>query len=292
MDPEARERLPRRPLALSDLVLVMREDQIDTAGVNIDRRLAKQPQRHGRALEVPARPPRGIDNVPGRLAGLRALPQHEVADVLFSVVVRIDPRPRLHALMVETRQLPVVAQGRDLEVDRAITAIGVPVALERRHERAHALQVLRVRRPRHLLHFLEAERPRILQKGGNVLVRVRPQIHARLPSARNRTIVDVREIQHLPHLEPEQMPQRAAQHVHAHEGPKVPDVPSCIDRQAAQVHADAVVSSCRKCFFASRKGVVEAHRLRVDEDYEIGTVVCQRRPPLDDTTISSLPGCP
>ena len=52
--PEARERLLGRALALRDLVLVMRKDQIDAAGVDVDRRLAQQPQRHRRALDVPA----------------------------------------------------------------------------------------------------------------------------------------------------------------------------------------------------------------------------------------------
>jgi len=31
----------------------MREDQIDTAGMDVDRRPVEQPQRHRRALDVP-----------------------------------------------------------------------------------------------------------------------------------------------------------------------------------------------------------------------------------------------
>ena len=90
--PEARERLAGRALALRDLVLVMRKDQIDAAGVDVDRRLAEQPQRHRRALEMPAGPPGRIDDVPGRLARLGRLPQHEVARVVLRVVVGVDAR--------------------------------------------------------------------------------------------------------------------------------------------------------------------------------------------------------
>ena len=127
MDPEARERLAGRRFALRDLVLVMREDQIDAAGVDVDRRLAEQPQRHRRALEMPPGPAGRIDEVPGRLAVLGRLPQHEIARVLLGVVVGVDARARLHPVVIEPRQASVAGQRRDLEVDRAVAPVGVAV---------------------------------------------------------------------------------------------------------------------------------------------------------------------
>ena len=53
------ELLVGRAFALGDLVFVMRKNEIDAAAVDVDRRLAQQPQRHRRALEVPARAGRG-----------------------------------------------------------------------------------------------------------------------------------------------------------------------------------------------------------------------------------------
>jgi hypothetical protein len=47
VNPEAGELFARRPFALRDLVFVMRKDQIDAAGVDVDRRRTEQPQRHG-----------------------------------------------------------------------------------------------------------------------------------------------------------------------------------------------------------------------------------------------------
>src|SRR5206468_10196371 len=51
--PDADERLPRRRLALRDLVLVVREDEVDAARVDVDR-LAEAAHGERRALEVPA----------------------------------------------------------------------------------------------------------------------------------------------------------------------------------------------------------------------------------------------
>jgi hypothetical protein len=51
--PHARERLPRSRLALSDLVLVVREDEVDSAAMEVQG-LAEQIHGHRRALEVPA----------------------------------------------------------------------------------------------------------------------------------------------------------------------------------------------------------------------------------------------
>ena len=59
VDPEARERPAGGAFALRDFVLVMREDEIDAAGMDVDRRLAEQPERHRRAFDVPAGTPGG-----------------------------------------------------------------------------------------------------------------------------------------------------------------------------------------------------------------------------------------
>ena len=179
----------------------MRKDQIDAAGVNVDRRLAEQAQRHRRALEVPARTARRIDDVPRRLARLGRLPQHEVARVFLGVVVGVDARARLHAVVIEARQLAVVGQRRDLEVDRSVAAVGVAVAararaIRSRHRAAgSASSVARGV----LLDLLEAERPRVLAKRRDVLVGVGAQVHAGLLRAGDRAVVDVGEVHHLPH---------------------------------------------------------------------------------------------
>ena len=61
-----------RALGLGDLVLVVREDQVGAAAVDVEG-LAEVAVRHGRALDVPARAARAPGALPRRLARLRRL---------------------------------------------------------------------------------------------------------------------------------------------------------------------------------------------------------------------------
>ena len=144
--PEPRERFAGRALALGDLVLVMREDEIDAAGVNVDRRRVRgsgAPWRSTRGAS-PGRPG-GSTDIPRRFARLGRLPQHEIARIVFRVGVGVDAGARLHALVIEVGQLAVVGHRGDLEVDRAVAAVGVPVLFElRRSASAIACDVGRV----------------------------------------------------------------------------------------------------------------------------------------------------
>ena len=53
MQPEARERLASDGFRLRDFVFVMRKNQIDPAGVNVER-FAQIAHRHGGTFDVPA----------------------------------------------------------------------------------------------------------------------------------------------------------------------------------------------------------------------------------------------
>ena len=70
--------------------------------------------------------------VPRRLAGLRALPQREVADVGLAVLVGLDALPDPELVGVETGQAPVRRPRVDPEEDRAVVRpIGVALLEER-----------------------------------------------------------------------------------------------------------------------------------------------------------------
>jgi hypothetical protein len=77
-------------LALGDLVLVMREDQVDAAGVDVERR-PEVGHAHRRAFDVPARPARSDRRCPSSARRAWALPEGEVADVVLAVLVGLDP---------------------------------------------------------------------------------------------------------------------------------------------------------------------------------------------------------
>src|SRR5947207_7700000 len=107
--PMARELLARRTLRLRDLVFVMRENEIDAAGVDIERlnaaALPDLVERHRRAFEVPARAPApkwGIPDSTHRFSfGVRLLPQCKVARVTLRVFVTRDARADFDLTLVE-----------------------------------------------------------------------------------------------------------------------------------------------------------------------------------------------
>ena len=144
--------------------------------------------------------------------------------------------------MIEPRQLAVGRQRRDLEIDRAVGRVGVPPLAERVDHVGHRLQVLVVGGARRVLDRLDAERQRVLAKRLDVLVGVLAQRQARLRGAGDRLVVHVGEVHDVVHLVAGHVLQRAAQHVHAHEGAEVADVAAGVDGQAARVHAHGVVA--------------------------------------------------
>src|SRR5580658_10099130 len=91
MQPISDERLAGEGLGLRDLIFVMRKDEIDSAGVNVER-LAQILHGHHGTLDVPARAAHAEAFVPARLAILLSFPQNEVASVGLIVFVDIDAR--------------------------------------------------------------------------------------------------------------------------------------------------------------------------------------------------------
>src|SRR5689334_23916994 len=90
VNPVTNELFARRAFALRDLVFVMRKNEIDAAGVNIET-LAEILHRHRRALDMPARTAASDVSVPRRFGVARwFFPQGEVARVFFLILVGID----------------------------------------------------------------------------------------------------------------------------------------------------------------------------------------------------------
>src|SRR5512141_1869222 len=110
VQPDAHELLARRRLRLGDFVLVVREDQVDPAGVDVER-LAQLLHAHGRAFDVPARPAGTYLRLPRRFTWLGALPQREVAHVVLAVVVGGDALCLAGCARLEPRQRAVGGPG-------------------------------------------------------------------------------------------------------------------------------------------------------------------------------------
>src|SRR5690606_19873646 len=96
---------------------------------------------HGGALEVPPRAPLAPRGGPGgadaAVLGLGGLPEGEVADVLLLVAVGGDALAAADGGKVHARQLAVVREAGDVEVDVAVGDVGVPALDEALHEGDH-----------------------------------------------------------------------------------------------------------------------------------------------------------
>ena len=124
-------------LGLGDLVLVVGEDVVLAAGVDVDV-LAQGGQGHGRALDVPARvavpPRRGPLDQPARPG---RLPQGEVGVVALARVRLLLPVPGPQLVQGVARQAPVAGERLDREVHVAVDLVGVAALQQLGHQLQH-----------------------------------------------------------------------------------------------------------------------------------------------------------
>ena len=145
MHPVAGELAAVGALALGDLVLVVGEDEVLTAAVEVDG-LAQMGAAHGAALDVPARTAHAVGALPCGLAGLCGLPDGEVGGVFLQVVLHLAAQLAVAALEVvqlEVAQLAVLGVALDAEVDVAVLCdVGVAALDEVFHDVEDLLDVL------------------------------------------------------------------------------------------------------------------------------------------------------
>ena len=107
-------------LGLCNLVLVVREGQVKTARVNVDRG-SEVLVDHRRALDVPARTAFAPGCLPRRLTRLCSLPDCEVHRIFLDLADR-DTRTGLQIFERLVRQLAVLGEGLGAEVN--VTVLG------------------------------------------------------------------------------------------------------------------------------------------------------------------------
>ena len=297
MEPVAREvRMPARAATLRDLALVVREDVVLAARVEVDL-LAEEHLRHRAALEVPAGVALAPRARPAHEVRRIGLPQHEVGGMALRGLVRRAHAAALAlAQLVErvAREATVRGKALDAEVDDAVAGdVRVPARDEPLDERDHLGDA--ARRPRHefgvlalLERDLEPEEPRVLEEALRVERRDRVRIRRidlgargqlprllRLgdPPPRDRHLVlaaaigvgvlghvpDIGDVHHMPHAEALEL-ERAPQDVGIEERPEVPDVRVVVDRRPARVEGHgAIARDRREGLGRLRERVVEAH---------------------------------
>src|SRR5260221_9856549 len=118
MDPVAREWFAGEALTLGDLVLVVREDQIGTAAMDIDL-FTQRFHCHRRTLDMPAGTSMTPGALPPRLFRFRCFPEGKVTRVTLALVW-LDPPSGLHRLQVSFGKLPIAGKGVSGEIDVAV----------------------------------------------------------------------------------------------------------------------------------------------------------------------------
>ena len=133
-----------RDLGLRDLALVMGEDEVGPAAVDVER-VAKILGGHRAALDVPAGSTGAPRRVPTGFAGRGGLPQHEVERVALVRIVRLVAAlvgDSEHVVARNPAQLAELGILGDLEVDVAVSLVGDAPFDKARDEADDALDVL------------------------------------------------------------------------------------------------------------------------------------------------------
>ena len=240
--------LPARPAGLRQLVLVVREDQVEAPSVDLEHRTEER-LRHRRALDVPARAPRPPGGIPeGVLVGLVPLPEREVPGVLLAgvgllLLDLVGPLPR---------EPPVLGEPADPEVDVTLGLVGEAPGEELLDQRDLLADGLGC--PRLDVRPSKAEAVGVLDVPGS---RLGGQLGA-VPGGRLvDLVVDVGDVLDEGNLvagfdEPPAEPRRDDK------GPRVADVDPPVDGRAAEVHADRA-GGRRQRIGVVGQGVVDTH---------------------------------
>ena len=267
MHPVAREGPARVAFRLGDLALVVREDVVLSAGVDVELG-AQVLDRHRAALDVPARETVRPEAARPLHHVLRiALPQREVGRMTL-LLAHLDARASLEILEAVAGQLPVGREARDLEVHVAVALVGVSFGDQVLDDRQHLRDV--VRRARVDLGRADAELLDVGEEELRVLSRdlervellaPRPGLDLVLPLV--RVVLDVSDVGDVHHLVDlvAQVFQPAPQDVCEQERPQIADVYAAPDGRAAVVHANDARLAGLERLLPPGEGVVdlEAH---------------------------------
>src|SRR5258708_6573795 len=258
MDPVAREWFAGEALTLGDLVLVVREDQIGTAAMDINL-FPQRFHRHRRTLDMPAGTSTTPGALPPRLPRFGCFPEGKVTRVPLAFVWLETPSG-LHRLRVSSGKLPIAGKGVRGEIDVAVAFplehIRVPLLDELLHKGDNLGDKLGhigigIRRTNgQSVHSTEVVR--CIAFGG---LRGRdPLTQAGL----DNPIINIREVLDVSdRVSP--VFQVAAHHITGDKETGVTQVRLVLGGQATDIHTDGQ-GSRNKCFFFTGEGVRDTHR--------------------------------
>ena len=248
--------LAGRALGLRNFVLMVGEDQIHAAAVNI-KGLAQIFHAHRRALDMPAGATHAPGALPCGLAGLLTLPERKIHWVALDVA-DLDASAGFQVIQILTGQLAVViAPCLRIKIHVAVVrAIRQPLVFQLLNQRDNVPDVLRSAR----MHVgaLHAQRLRVLEILGNVLLSDGFHRGALLVGAADHLIIDIGEILHEGHVIA-QMRKKAAQRIEDHERARVADMEIIVNRWAAGIDTHMAFPDRHKRLLFAAKRIVNVH---------------------------------
>ena len=212
VQPPAGQGLARGRFRLGDFVVVVGEDQIGAAEMEINR-VSQLLAHHGRAFDMPTRPAGAPGGRETGLPRFGPFPKGEIKGMLLAGFLKAgDPTIGVLLLLREiaAREFAVASVFHHGEIDIAIGAIGRPLGLQFANQGADRIEALGG--PGHAIGRQDVEGGHIGHKGVNVALTHHLHGAAFLGSPVEDLVVDVGVILHERHLvaAPEQV---AAQHI-------------------------------------------------------------------------------
>ena len=261
-----------------NLVLVVREAQVDPAAVDVER-LAQIAAGHGRAFDVPAGPASAPRRRPRRglgLARLGSLPQREIMRI---ALVRLDVGlVHRHVRQRLAGEGAVVREAGDVEVHvPGISDVGVPGVENGLDELDLVGDV--PGGPRLVRGRKDPERAICLRKLPLVTVSPLPPGAAGLGGLAQNLVVDVRDVADHPHVVPAAA-QPSCKHVEGERRTHMADVRGALDGCAAQVDPRPARFERFEVSQRVHSGIVDlqAHPPRVSNERRKGFDLAHRTP--------------
>ena len=201
--------------------------------------LAEFGHAHRGALDVPPRsalaPGRAPHGSDLSVYVLGLLPEREVADVVLVVLVGGDAFAAAHLFEVDARELAVVGEGRDVEVDGLVDDVGASVLDESRDEGDHLVDV--PGRSWVDISRSNAERFEIFEETADDGLGELVERDALFEGSGNGLVVDVGQVGDEGDVVPLPL-EVPVEKVIEEERPVVADVRELVDGRPAGVHAD------------------------------------------------------
>ncbi len=248
--------------ALRDLVLVVREDQVEAAAVDVEG-LAQRVLAHRRAFDVPAGPAAAPRAVPAGLVRGRRLPQHEIAGV-FLVGRDLDAGAGDQVGAAAPRQRAVFGVGGDAEQRMPLGGVGVARGDQPLDQRDHLLDVFggarldvgrQVAEHRHV--------------GVKLCRRARRHLVDRLAAGARRghdLVLDIGDVADIGDVvRAVFVAQHAVEQVEGDDRASIADVGLVVDRRAADIHPDPLGIERRERLLAVGQRIVEDERHRAGD---------------------------